>query len=126
MVAYLIDVLLLVVIYIVGIVVTVAIGVAGFALLLVAVFGYVIWNPIVRQGRTGQTIGKSRRGIKLVRDDNRQPPGAGLALGRLLVALVLSQFTFGIYGLLDYLWPLWDRENKRLTDKMLDLSVIVA
>jgi hypothetical protein len=28
--------------------------------------------------------------------------------------------------LLDYLWPLWDPEKKRLTDKMITMSVVTA
>ena len=87
-------------------------------------FGFVIWNSIFRQGKTGQTLGKSSRNIKLVSDATGQPVGALMAFVRMIVAWALSTFTFGIGGLLDLLWPLWDAEKKRLTDKILKFSVI--
>ncbi|MEM1334394.1 MAG: RDD family protein [Actinomycetota bacterium] len=125
-VAYLIDVLPIIAIYIVGFGLIAAIGVAGLVIFLAAAFAFVIWNLVLRQGRTGQSIGKQRRGLRLISDATREPPGAGAAFGRYLVAGLLSNFSFGIYGLLDYLWPLWDKNNKRLTDKMFKLSVVVA
>jgi uncharacterized RDD family membrane protein YckC len=102
--------------------------VLGILMLLVwigASIAYGIWNFCVRQGSTGQTIGKEKQGIKLVKDDTGQPVGAGMAFVRYLLAAVLGGLC-GIYTLLDYLWPLWDVEKKRLTDKMVTMSVVVA
>ena len=95
-----------------------------FAVTALVYFGFVIWNSIFRQGKTGQTLGKSSRNIKLVSDATGQPVGALMAFVRMIVAWALSTFTFGIGGLLDLLWPLWDAEKKRLTDKILKFSVI--
>ena len=89
-------------------------------------FGFQIWNFVIRQGQTGQTIGKTQQNLRLVRDDTGQPVGAGMAFVRWLVAGLIAVFTCGIGGLLDYLWPLWDDQNKRLTDKILKFSVINA
>lgn len=92
----------------------------------IAIFGYLIWNFIIRQGQTGQTLGKTQQGLKLVKDDTGQPVGVGMAFGRWIVASLISFVTCGIGGLVDVLWPLWDDENKRLTDKILNLSVVNA
>ena len=78
----------------------------------------------IKQGSTGQSIGKEKQGIKLVKDETGQPVGGGMAFVRYLVAGVISSVTCGIYGLLDYLWPLWDPEKKRLTDKIVKMSVV--
>jgi len=101
-------------------------GVLLLVVTYVGVFAYWIWNVVVRQGSTGQSIGKEKQGIKLVGDDTGQPVGGGMAFVRYLVGSVISSVTCGIYGLLDYLWPLWDPEKKRLTDKIVKMSVVVA
>ncbi|MCP4227654.1 MAG: RDD family protein, partial [Actinomycetia bacterium] len=75
---------------------------------------------------TGQSIGKQQQNIKLVADATGQPVGGGMAFVRLLVAGVISFVSCGIAGLLDYLWPLWDQDKKRLTDKILNFSVVNA
>jgi uncharacterized RDD family membrane protein YckC len=93
---------------------------------ILAYIGVFIWNEIIRQGQTGQSIGKSQQGIKLVSDQTGQPVGAGMAFVRILVASLLSGLTCGIGGLLDLLWPLWDQDKKRLTDKILNMSVVQA
>ncbi|MGH1492962.1 MAG: RDD family protein [Acidimicrobiales bacterium] len=91
-----------------------------------AYLGFYIWNEIIRMGQTGQSIGKAQQNIKLVSDDTGQPVGAGMAFVRVLVAWLLSTFTCGIGGFLDILWPLWDQDKKRLTDKILNMSVVKA
>jgi uncharacterized RDD family membrane protein YckC len=100
----------------------VVIGVVG----ALAVIGFSIWNWFIRQGSTGQTIGKSQQNIKLITDETAQPPGGGMTFVRYLVAGLISNVTCGIYGILDILWPLWDVDKKRLTDKILKMSVVQA
>ena len=101
-------------------------GVLFVVVTYVGVFAYWIWNVCLKQGTTGQTIGKEKQGIKLVGDDTGLPVGAGMAFVRYLVGTLISSFTCGIYGLLDYLWPLWDQEKKRLTDKIVKMSVVTV
>ena len=132
-IAYLIDAavifaLMIVVVVLAAIVSTASEGLAGVIVAVgyLAAVGVAIWNLFVRQGRTGQSIGKGQRGISLVKDDTGRPVGAGMAFVRYLLAGVLSSVTCGIYGLLDLLWPLWDDDRKRLTDKMLGMSVVVG
>jgi len=101
-------------------------GILILVVTYIAVIAYGIWNWIVKQGTTGQSIGKEKQGIKLVKDDTGEPVGPGMAFVRYLVASVISGLTCGIYGILDILWPLWDPEKKRLTDKIVSMSVIVV
>ncbi|MGB5759857.1 MAG: RDD family protein [Acidimicrobiales bacterium] len=101
-------------------------GVVLLVLAILANLGFSIWNHVIRQGRTGQSLGKTQQNIKLVRDDTGGPVGAGMALARWLIASLLSSSTCGLYGIVDVLWPLWDVQKKRLTDKILNLSVIEA
>ena len=103
-----------------------ALGFLMFLVAYAAAFAYWIWNMCIKQGSTGQSIGKEKQGIKLVKDETGQPVGGGMAFVRYLLASVISSFTCGIYGLLDYLWPLWDPEKKRLTDKIVKMSVVLA
>lgn len=131
-VAYLIDWGIGVGLFVVGLIISVIAGaiadVLGTLMIIVtylAVLGYWIWNVVIQQGTTGKTIGKDKQGIKLVKDDTGQPVGAGMAFVRYLVASAISFFTCGIGGLLDYLWPLWDADKKRLTDKIVTMSVVV-
>lgn len=101
----------------------------GAIFVILAYLGYIgftVWNLAIRQGQTGQTIGKSQQNIKLVADATGQPVGAGMAFVRWLLASAISTVTCGIAGLLDYLWPLWDEDKKRLTDKIINFSVVNA
>jgi uncharacterized RDD family membrane protein YckC len=130
-IAWLINWALMVGILVVGAVIGVALSAGneglGAAVFVLTGLGWVafgLYEYVYRQGTAGTTIGKSQQRIKLVKDDTGQPPGVGLALGRMLIAYLISSFTCGIYGLLDVLWPLWDVEKTRLTDKILSLSVI--
>ena len=102
-------------------------GVVALLLVLVAVLwaiGFTIWNLFVRQGKTGQSIGKQKQGIKLVREIDGQPVGGGMAFVRYFVAGIIGNLTCNIFNLVDYLWPLWDERKQRLIDKMFKFQVI--
>jgi uncharacterized RDD family membrane protein YckC len=127
-IAYLIDAGILFAGFIVLWIVTLILGAISdtlgglvFLLGVLAIIGVSIWNMIIRQGTTGQTIGKEQQNIKLVADDTGQPVGPGMAFVRYLLGNVLSSFCY-----IDLLWPLWDEEKKRLTDKILNFSVVNA
>ena len=95
----------------------------GIALLILgyaAVFVFAIWNFVIRQGRKGQTLGKTWLHIKVVREANGDVPGVGLALGRYLLQSILTTVT--LY--LNVLWPLWDAKNQALHDKVCNTVVI--
>jgi uncharacterized RDD family membrane protein YckC len=72
----------------------------------------------------GQTLGKQATGIRVVRDDG-QPMTFGRALLREGVGKqLLGIITLYIYLIVDYLWPLWDRENQALHDKIASTHVV--
>ncbi len=132
LVAYLIDFGIYIGLYIAFLIVGLVLGaineslgnIVGF-ISFIGLFGFQIWNFIIRQGQMGQTLGKTQQNLRLVRDDSGQPVGIGMAIARWIVSTLLF-LACGIPGLLDLLWPLWDEDNKRLTDKILKLSVINA
>ena len=44
----------------------------------------------------------------------------------LLFGLLLSSFTFAIVFFVDNLWPLWDRDNQTLHDKVVGSFMVYA
>ncbi len=105
------------------------VGPAAIGLLAVAVgglwaVGFFIYNVLIRQGNTGQTIGKSKIGLRLVTEATGSPPGLGMSLARYFTASLISSLTCGIFGVLDYLWPLWDPRRQRIVDKWFHLMVV--
>lgn len=92
-------------------------------LLYLAAFGYTIWNFYIKQGSTGQTIGKEKQGIKLVSDATGQPVGGGMAFVRYLCsgAFVLLCCIGSVVNLLS---PLWNEDKKTYSDKIMKMSVV--
>ena len=84
----------------------------------------VIFNKIIKEGRTGQSIGKSLMGIYLVDAITGMPLGPRRCFLREFVSNLLNVFTSGVFGILDYLWPLWDIEKERLMDKVMASRVV--
>jgi len=76
-----------------------------------------IWNRVVHQGRTGQTIGKTAMRIVLVSTTTGKPVGAASALAREIAHLVDGVLCIG------YLWPLWDVRKQTLADKVVGTMV---
>jgi len=99
------------------------IGVGLIIISPVAILGFVFWNLVFRQGRTGQTIGKSLMSIKLVSTESGGPVGAGSSFVRGLVAWALNLVTGGLFSLVDLLFPLFDKNGQRVVDKMLKMQV---
>lgn len=131
-VAYLIDFGLTFAVAVVSIIVAAILGAVndtlgalGVLLYLVAIVGFSFWNIIVRQGQTGQTLGKAQKNIKLVALSNGQPVGIGGAVLRALVATAFGLLC-GVGQILDLLWPFWDQNRQRLTDKILKYNVVQA
>jgi uncharacterized RDD family membrane protein YckC len=101
--------------------------VSGLAYLLALLF----YAPVLmaRQGEhNGQTWGKQIVGISVVRD-NGESVDFGFAFLRefvvkgLLFGFVGSWF-FSIPTIADYLWPLWDGENRCLHDMVVSTHVV--
>jgi uncharacterized RDD family membrane protein YckC len=86
-----------------------------------AELAYTIWNFGIRQGRTGQSIGKGVLGIRLLRDRDGSTLGAGLSFGRYILH-ILDAIPCG----LGYLWPLWDAKRQTFADKIVSSVVVKA
>jgi uncharacterized RDD family membrane protein YckC len=87
-------------------------------LLFLAAFAWTIYNRYL-EGTTGQSTGKKMAGTRLVRAQDGQVVGAGLAIGRMFVHIV-----DGLPCYLGYLWPLWDKQKQTFADKILSTLVI--
>ena len=88
-------------------------GIGGILLL-----GLFIWQ-LIREGRTGQTVGKQALGIRLVRESDGQPIGVGMAFVRRL-----AHFVDGIACYIGFLWPAWDAKRQTFADKICGSIVI--
>ncbi len=97
-----------------------ALGVFFIVVGSLASFAFGIWN-LVRQGQTGQTVGKSALSIRLVRLDGTTPPGVWLSIGRALLHIL-----DGLPCLIGYLWPLWDAKRQTFADKIVNTVVVAA
>lgn len=77
----------------------------GFLVILVGylgAFGFGIYNLIVLQGNTGQSMGKKMQGIKVVAEGTGQPLGIGGAIVRYLVhsfidGICLAGYVYGYF-----------------------------
>ena len=79
-----------------------------------------IYNTLVRQGRTGYSLGKTAVGIRLVHDSTNEPIGALLCFVRQLAHIVDSLVCY-----LGWLWPLWDAKSQTLGDKIMGTVVVI-
>lgn len=82
---------------------------------------FLLWNSGYRQGRSGQSLGKSVLRTRLVSATSGEPVGFGRAFGRQVAHLV-----DGIPLGLGYLWPLWDEERQTFADKLYSTLVVQA
>ena len=95
----------------------------GFAYLLTLILPFVYYT--VMQGRaSGQSLGKKGLGIRVADDPTGGPIGYGRAFGRYAIIFVFALFILPI--VFDYLWPLWDRKNQALHDKVVGSVVVKA
>lgn len=79
---------------------------------------FVVRN-LLTQGRTGQTLGKRRIGIKLVREQDGAVPGRPRSILRQL-AHVLDTLPL----LVGWIWPLWDEKHQTFADKVCRTVVV--
>ncbi len=86
----------------------------GFLMLI----GMWVWNRVIRQGKTGQSIGKKVLGIDLVSANTGQPVGAGASFLRELCHIADAPLYVG------YLWPLWDERRQTFADKLVSTYVV--
>ncbi|MDP6976416.1 MAG: RDD family protein [Acidimicrobiales bacterium] len=95
-------------------------GLAGLAW-----FAWQVWLFGYRQGASGTTPGKRMAGIRLTGIGTGVEPGGGVGVGRFIVPTLVNS-VIGVYWIIDYLWPLWDDGNQRVTDKMFKTQVVLG
>lgn len=86
---------------------------------LLLMLAITVWNRFFRMGRTGQSVGKSVAGLKLVDNKTGAPIGAGKAFLRELVHSIANQLFY-----ISYLWMLWDDNKQTLADLAVSSTVI--
>jgi len=132
-VAYIVDVLFVVVPPVVALPLSLFLVIAGvpiplWTLLLVCALGWLLiaglWNDIVRQGTTGSTFGKSRQALALVKASTGESVGIGLAAVRILTVWFFNIFTGGLFLIADLLTPAFSKRNQRLVDMLLNTLVV--
>ena len=98
-------------------------GVGGLlvVLALLANIGFSVWNVVVRQGSTGQTIGKQVLKIKLVKEQDGSVVGPLTSFVRQVAHIV--DFLICFVG---YLFPLWDAKRQTLADKIVSTVVVTV
>ena len=119
-VAYLVDVIILmVIVFVIGFVFALA-GMGNSpiltALMYLLGFGYLIYFT----GSTGQTLGKKALGIKVVKvGTNKNPDYVGAFLRE-----VVGKFISGLILFLGYFWVIWDDKKQGWHDKIAGTVVI--
>ena len=87
-----------------------------------------LYAPILMARTNGKTLGRMAMNIRVVRTSG-EPMTFGFAMLREVVVKsilfgIVSSFTFGLAPLLDFLWPLWDEENRALHDFIVNTRVV--
>jgi uncharacterized RDD family membrane protein YckC len=88
-----------------------------------------LYAPTMMARTNGRTLGRMVTGIRVVRAGG-EPIDFGFAMLRevvvktLLFGFVIGVLTGGLGTLLDYLWPLWDEENRALHDFVVNTRTV--
>ena len=90
---------------------------------------FVAYATVLYGGARGQTVGMMAVGVRVVRDGTHDALGYGRAFGRasaeqFLRILGTVTIILGVIWLLDMLFPLWDKKNQTLHDKIVKTVVI--
>ncbi len=85
----------------------------------VAMLAFIIWNQVIRQGRTGSSLGKQWVGIAVVSERSGLPIGGWNTFGRALLHILDALPCY-----LGYLWPLWDDKRQTFADKIMKTVVV--
>jgi uncharacterized RDD family membrane protein YckC len=124
---YLVDLVPLIAAYIVIFIVALILGDIASALgVLVSLVGYLgvlgyYILQLIKQGNTGQTIGKKIIGLKVIKEDTQQPIGGGMSVVR-----QLAHFIDSAICMIGYLFPLFDAKKQTLADKIMGTVVLVV
>ena len=88
----------------------------------------VLYAPILMSRTNGKTLGRMVVNIRVVRAKG-EPITFGFAMLREVAVKAIGfgiagSFTVGLANLADYLWPLWDEQNRCLHDFIVDTRVV--
>ena len=108
---YLID-------FLISVVVQLVLGQISYGLGQVAGIGVFLYFGYLT-GTTGQTPGRRVVGIRVLREVDGQPLGAGAGIGRGFLH-ILDALPFG----LGFFWPIWDAKKQTFADKLIKSVVI--
>jgi uncharacterized RDD family membrane protein YckC len=121
---YLVDLAPAVAIVIVGFILAAIFGAISSALgLLVQLVTYVAslayWViQLIKQGNTGQTIGKKVVGLRVVNEQTGQVIGPGMSIVR-----AIAHFVDSLICYIGWLFPLWDAKKQTIADKLMGTVV---
>jgi uncharacterized RDD family membrane protein YckC len=87
-------------------------------LISLAAIGWGLYNAY-QSGETGQSYGKKIAGTRLLREQDGQVLGGGLAVGRYFLHILDALPCY-----LGFLWPLWDAKKQTFADKIVKSVVI--
>lgn len=96
---------------------------------VIAIFGFAIYAVLMlsRSGEhNGQTLGKQCLGLRVVSISGPPVTFAVACKREVLGRLIPSLLTFGVYGIVDLLWVLWDPRKQALHDKVGGTYVFTA
>jgi uncharacterized RDD family membrane protein YckC len=87
-----------------------------------------LYAPVMMARTNGKTLGRMATGIRVVRASG-EPMTLGFAMLREVAVKALlfgiaGSLTAGLANLADWLWPLWDDENRALHDFVVDTRVV--
>lgn len=99
--------------------------------LSIGYFVFLFFSPVLMaRSKTGQTPGKKAFNIRVIRTSGEPMEFAWAALREVAVKHFAMNFasaaTGGLAGIADYLWPLWDAENRALHDFVCQTRVVRA
>ncbi|MGI8660347.1 MAG: RDD family protein [Thermoleophilaceae bacterium] len=108
------------------------IGAIIVTVLVFVVISFVYAPLMMMRGgeHNGQTLGKQMLGIRVVRTSGEPMDFLWAALREVAIKNfavgLVSSFTLGIATLVNYLWPLWDDQNRALHDFAASTRVVSA
>jgi uncharacterized RDD family membrane protein YckC len=107
----------------------IAIAVGLFLAVISVAIAATLYAPAWMARTNGRTLGRIATGIRVVRASG-EPITFGFAMLREVAVKALlfgiaGVITGGLANLLDYLWPLWDEENRALHDFVVDSRTII-
>jgi len=90
-----------------------------------------IYAPLLMARTNGQTLGRMATGIRVVRTSGERMTFGWAMLREVVIKaflfnVLLGSVSFGLAGILDVLWPLWDEENRALHDFLVQTRTVMA